>query len=270
MDGHPRFNHMYEKLSLHFCCPNMCNDVIRTIRNVRSCSKTPRSPHQHQPNHKLFQRSVVRDRVDPLSKTNSGNRFVLFIADRYTKLTNTSTLAKITAPVTADAFLTNLVYNFGIPGFRFTDNGSNFIAKFFHIICSSLGMQQLFTYSFHPHINSQAGNYNLTISIRLRHYVTELQRDLYRYIEPLIYGYNSQIHLPTIHTLFAQCLIRQPRNPFFLSPTSNTGSYIPISRLNPLIQRSYALCNNYREISLIWTPTFASSRPTTRRFSTRT
>lgn len=169
------------------------------------------------------------DILGPVPNTNTGNLFVLVTTDWYTKLTKNVLLAKQTASITADAFLTNLVYKFGIPDYLLTENGYNFISKSFSRICSSLHIKQLYTSTFYPQTNGPAERFNCTIAIRLRHYVTEHRQNWDLSIELLTYGYKRQIHRSTVHNPFKVCLSRQPHNPIFLGPTRNTPSDIPVS-----------------------------------------
>lgn len=172
---HPGVNNMYDTLRRYFYYRNIRNDVSLTGKNCHSCAKTCGSPHRHQHNLKLFQPNETLEFLamcilGPLQKTDTGNRFVLFITNQNHKLTKTVPLDTQTASVTAYAILTHWVYDVGNPKNLLTDNGSNIIRNFFSTICSALIIQQLNTSAFHPQTNSQAERYNRTIL--LRHYVT--------------------------------------------------------------------------------------------------
>lgn len=124
---------------------------------------------------------------------------------------------------------------------------------------------------FHPQTNVQLERYNLMISIRIRHYVTDHQRDWEHYIKPLTYGlYYSKIHRSTGHTPVALCFSRHPQNPIFLAPTSSTASYTPLSTPSSTVTTKLLIFERIRGFSPIRIPTFASPIPTTRSSLTRT
>jgi hypothetical protein len=59
--------------------------------------------------------SVAMDILGPLPRTKHGNRFLLVIADPYTKVTRTVPLRKVTALSVARAFVDQWVYVSGPP-----------------------------------------------------------------------------------------------------------------------------------------------------------
>jgi hypothetical protein len=78
------------------------------------------------------------DILGPLPKTDHGNRLLLVITDRFSKLTRTVPLRTITALVVAKAFCENWVFAYGAPRYVLTDNGTQFNAKFFLAVCREL------------------------------------------------------------------------------------------------------------------------------------
>lgn len=91
-------------------------------------------------------------------------------------------MAKQTAPVMDDGFLTHWKCSLGNPYCLRTYNGSNVILKVFATIFSALGIQQLYTSAFYQQTNFKAKSHNRTIAIRVWNYFTEHQRDWYSYI----------------------------------------------------------------------------------------
>lgn len=79
--------------------------------------------------------------IGALPKTDSGNRFLPVITDRYTKLTNTIPLVNQTAFDTDDEFLIHWLYKFGIPDSLLTYNGSNFNSTILVAICCGIQIQ---------------------------------------------------------------------------------------------------------------------------------
>ena len=131
---HPRLvrrpggTRMYSNLRREYYWPHMANDAFSTIRNCAPCAATWGTLVRHQKDLKLFPAAgrldfVAMDLLGPSPKTTHGNRHVLFMTDRFTKLTRSILLRTTTASVVANAVLGNWVYVFGAPRYVLTDNG---------------------------------------------------------------------------------------------------------------------------------------------------
>ena len=142
--GHPGGTKIYYTLRREIYWPHMANDAFSTVRNCASCAATRGTLVRHQKNLKLFPAArpldfVAMDLLGPPPKTAHGNRHVLFMTDRFTKLTRSIPLRTTTASVVANAFLDNWVYVYGAPRYVLTNNGPQFAAKFFDAVCALLG-----------------------------------------------------------------------------------------------------------------------------------
>lgn len=73
--------------------------------------------------------------------------------------------------------------------------------------------QKVGDYGVPPQTNGQTERYNKTIVERLLHYVAEHQGCWYLYVPPLIYAYNTHVHLSTNFSPFRFVLSRQPLGP---------------------------------------------------------
>ena len=102
------------------------------------------------------------DLLGPLPKTAHGNRHVLVMTDRFTKLIRSIPLRTTTASVVANAFLDNFVYVYGAPLHVLTDNGTQFATKFFDAMCALLGVRHYQT-TYHPQTNGQNERFNRTL-----------------------------------------------------------------------------------------------------------
>ncbi len=69
------------------------------------------------------------------------------MCDRFSKLTKTQTLKRISTEAVAEALCTDWVYNFGPPAYVLTDNGTQFASKIFSEVCQILGIRKLCTTS---------------------------------------------------------------------------------------------------------------------------
>ena len=90
----------------------MANDAFGIVRNCASCAATQGTLVRYQKDLKLFPAAgpldfVAMDLLGPLTKMGHGNRPVLVMNDRFTKLTGSIPLPTTTASVVANAFLDN-------------------------------------------------------------------------------------------------------------------------------------------------------------------
>jgi transposase InsO family protein len=150
------------------------------------------------------------DILGPLQKTEHGNRFLLVISDRFSKLIRTVHMRTITALGVAKAFCDAWVFSYGPPRYFLTDNGTQFNAKFFLSVCRELGIAKIFATAYHPQTNGQVERFNRTIINSLRGYVERRQTDWDEYTSAITFGYNCRVHSSLNLAPFELILSRPP------------------------------------------------------------
>jgi transposase InsO family protein len=213
--GHPGVTRMYRSLRRRYFWQKMSHDVTDTVRSCTTCAKNRIKERKRTSFLKLFPASepleyLSMDILGPLPKTPHGNRFLLVITDRFSKLTRTIPLRTITAHSVAEAFCTHWVFAYGPPRYLLTDNGAQFTAKFFLAVCVELGIDKVFTTAYHPQTNGQVERFNRTIVNALRGYVSNHQSDWDEFTAALTYGYNTRIHSSLGLAPFELVLSRPP------------------------------------------------------------
>ena len=137
---HPGGRKMYATLRRFLYCPSMAVDVYAVPRNGVSCAKNRISLRQHRNFLKLFPARaplefVAIDILGELIKTPRGNRYMLVISDRFSKLVRTVPLKKVTSSEVPKAFVHHWVFPYGALIWFLSDNGKQFIAKLFRETC---------------------------------------------------------------------------------------------------------------------------------------
>jgi Integrase core domain len=146
---------------------------------------------------------VAMDILGPLTMTDRGNRFLLVITDRFTKLTRAYPLSTTNAELVARTFFDGWVASgYGIPNVLLTDNGSQFVAKFFQTFCRILGMKQVFTSAYRPSTNGQTERISRTVIEFVGAYVSENQRDWEELAAIATYAYKIKPQSSTGFTPF--------------------------------------------------------------------
>jgi hypothetical protein len=182
----PGGQRLYASLRRHYYWPRMVSDVDKVVAKCEQCLKERlalRRPHGNLPSLPAQEPLdyVAIDILGPLPKTKKGNQYLLFIADRFSKLDRTVPLTRITASVVAWDFMEQWVYLYGPPRHPLSDNGHHFTSGFFKTCRKAMGVQHIFTSAYHPQANGQVERFNRTILARLRALVGEEQGtwDLY-------------------------------------------------------------------------------------------
>jgi transposase InsO family protein len=228
--GHPGVSRMIRSMRRRFFWPRMAADVAETVRSCTTCAKNRIKERNRTSFLKLFPASapleyVAIDILGPLPKTGHGNRFLLVMTDRFSKLTRTVPLRTTTALVCARAFCDHWVYTYGAPRHVLTDNGPQFTAKFFHAVCRELGIEKVFTTAYHPQTNGQVERFNRTILNSLRGYIAANQNNWDEFTSALTFAYNARVHTAIGLAPFELVLSRPP----VTLSTENPSTEIEIS-----------------------------------------
>jgi len=223
--GHPKSTKMYETMRRQYYWPRMMEDVTQTAKDCRECAEARGTRYKSQKPMKLFPARkplefIAMDLLGPFPATESGSTNILVITDRFSKLAQVTPLSSTTAPAVANAFIEHWVIPYGLPAFLLSDNGPQFVGKFFEAICLTLKVKHVATTAYHPQTNGQTERYNQTLATRLRIFTDSNNKDWDRLIQPFTYAYNTQVHRTTGETPFSHVLTRPPPN--VVAPPADT------------------------------------------------
>jgi hypothetical protein len=107
--GHPGGHRMFQTIRKSFFWPRIAEEVYETVLQCDLCTRNRISEKRKTNPLKLFPangplESVAMDILGPLPRTKHGNRFLLVISDRYSRVTKTVPLRTVTALSVARAF----------------------------------------------------------------------------------------------------------------------------------------------------------------------
>jgi hypothetical protein len=206
--GHPGSTKMYSQMRKIFYWPHMAADITHYVASCPSCVKKSLKVSRKTTRLQLFPPSapmefIAMDLLGPLTLTERGNQLLLVVTDRFSKLTRAYPLASTTAEVVAKVFFDGWVSaGYGIPRILLTDNGTQFVAKFFQTFCKILGIKQVFTSAYRPSTNGQTERFNRTVVDFMGAYVSEHQKDWDELAAIATYSYNMKPHTATGFTPF--------------------------------------------------------------------
>ena len=193
----------------------MALDTHECVRNCSRCAKERINLKAHSQFLKFFPASrplefVAIDILGPLTKTAHGNRFLLVMSYRYSKLKKSVPLSSISPYRVALAFCEHWVFAYGPSSYSISENGGQFTEKFFQHVCNILGIRNLYTTTYHLQTNGQVERFNRTILAGLRKYVQEERKKWDLFSHAVTYAYNTQTHSSTGFSSFELALLRAP------------------------------------------------------------
>lgn len=118
--GHPGRDKLFRTLRREYFWQGVSTRCADFVASCASCARKRLMSQKRVSRMTLFPPSqplefVAIDILGPLPETKNGNRFLLVIADRYSKGAQTVPLAKITATDIAHAFFARWISKYGIP-----------------------------------------------------------------------------------------------------------------------------------------------------------
>jgi hypothetical protein len=165
---------MYTTLRKSLYWITMAKYIHQFVANYPPCAKSRLKRNCRTKYLKLFPpwqplEFISLDIVGPLRVTKSGNKYLVVFDDRYYKAMRVVAVPNITTETQARAFVLDWVVFYGIPLLLLTDNGTQFIYKFFQTVYRLLGFEQLFTTAYHPTTNGQVERFNQTVLKSVTH-----------------------------------------------------------------------------------------------------
>jgi len=197
--GHPGANKMYVSMRGFCYWESMVADVYAYVANCGTCAKGRVGGRRRTNPLRLFPpteqlSAVCLDLLGPLPKTAMGNRYLLVMVDRFSKLTRVVALPRKDAETVAMVFCDTWVASYGPPDTLLTENGPQLSSTLFQGVCRLMGITNLYSTTYHPHTQGQFERYNRTIVARLKAYVEDHQDtwDELVFVSTLVYNSRPQ------------------------------------------------------------------------------
>ena len=177
-------------------------DVRRWCRQCDLCSsrkgpsKRPRAPIKAYNVGAPLERIAI-DITGPLPKTDAGNRYVLLVADYFTKWTEAYAIPDQEAGTVAKKLVEEFVARYGVPREIHSDQGRNFESALFQEVCRLLDLDKTRTTPLRPQSDGMVQRFNRTLKSMLSLFIHENQRDWDRHLPLLLMAYRSAVHETT-------------------------------------------------------------------------
>ena len=167
LGGHMGINKTIAKIRKRFYWPSYRDDIIRWCQWCEPCQKRKdstqkRAPLQQKPVGNPLERVAI-DILGPLPETETKNKYIMVVADYFTKWTEAYALPDQKSMTIADALVTNFIVRFGCPLQLHTDQGPSFEADLFQDICKLLGIHKTRTCPYRPNSDGLVERFNRSV-----------------------------------------------------------------------------------------------------------
>ncbi|KAL5491297.1 hypothetical protein EMCRGX_G016559 [Ephydatia muelleri] len=152
-----------------------------------------RAPLQLDPAVRPLQR-VAMDIMGPLPETSRGNKYILVIADYFTKWSEAYPIPNMEAITVAKCLVNEFICRFGVPEQLHSDQGRNFESKVIKNICDLLQIRKTRTSPYHPQSDGLVERFNRTLLNLLSIAVVDAERDWDVQLPLLMFAYRTSMH----------------------------------------------------------------------------
>ena len=184
--------------------------------------------------------------LGPLPESESGNKYVLVVADYFSKWTGAFPMTNQEATTVAEILVREVVSRFEVPLCLHSDQGQNFESTVFSEMCRLLGVKKTHTTPLHPQSDGMVEMFNLTLKAQLSKFVDQNQRDWDEHIPLLLMAYHTAVH-DTTGVTPAKVMMGRDYQLIFLLDDLQACLQI---RICPKTVRSYGMDTQFRSRSL--------------------
>ena len=194
--GGPR---TFERVRERFYWPGYHRDVLEWCSRCVECFKKTGPARKTKPKMKMSVsgepgRRIAMDILGPLPTSDRGNKYVLVVADYFTKWTEAFPMKNQEASTVATIFVEEWVSRYGVPAVLHSDQGRNFESSLFRQVCELLGIQKTRTSPLHPQSDGMVERFNRTLLNAVAKMVDANQRDWDEQLPLVMMAYRSSRH----------------------------------------------------------------------------
>ena len=205
----------WAKLSNRFYWQNAYKEVKNYVDSCEVCAKLKNpSPNRAELRPILdFNKPFDMVGVDvlELSRTNSGNKYVVVFTDYLTKWVEAFPMKDMKAETIANIFINEILPRHSAPSKLLSDQGRNFLSSLIKSICEYFKINKIQTSPYNPKCDGLTERFNKTLCQMLAAYSNSNQTNWDLYLPLVLFAYRTSEQSTSEDSPFALLYGREPR-----------------------------------------------------------
>ena len=217
--GHPGAARTKETIHLYYWWKGMSYMVMQHIYGCKACARrkarnaVAAAPVQAYNAPTIPWERAHIDLTGPLTESSRGNKYIVVVKDALTRYVEAIPIRNKSADEVVHAFISTVVYRHGAVGWLISDNGREFVNKFFAQVAQLLNIKHTTITEYNPRANGLAENHMRTMKDALSIYCDESQKDWDSHLRGVTMSYNTTINSQTGFTPYFMLYGREARMP---------------------------------------------------------
>ena len=201
--GHLGRNRTLARLSHRFYWSGMADDVGDWLRQCTTCMKRKSPTGRHHPlgniptGHRWDR--IAMDILDVCDPTPDGYRYIIVIADYFSKWTEAFPIKDKCADTVADVLVDKIILRFGMPLVIHSDQGRQFENGLYWTL---LGCVKTRTAPYHPESDGMVERFNRTCLMMLSMFVNDRRDNWHELLPFVMHAYRTSVHESTGYSPF--------------------------------------------------------------------
>jgi transposase InsO family protein len=219
--GHLGITRTFARVQARFYWVGYRNSVMQWCQQCQECQARkgpPRAPRGGMQQYIVGapMERIALDILGPLPESNRGHKYILIIADYFTRWTEAYPMPNQEAVTVARLLMEEFVCRFGVPRQVHSDQGRQFESGVFQELCRLLRIDKTRTTPYHPQSDGLVERFNKTVEDMLSKYISTDQRDWDEQLPHIMLAYRSSVHESTGQTPSSMMLGREVTLPIDL------------------------------------------------------
>ena len=219
--GHMGITRTTARIQERYYWVNLREDVKNWCTSCEECQKAKNYTNKPKAQMATYRAGAPMERIaldilGPLPSTRSGNKYILVVADYFTKWTEAFPIQNIEAETVARILVTEVLCRFGLPRQIHSDQGTQFESRLFKEMCTLFDIDKTRTTPCHPQSNGLVERFNRTILGMLTKFVSTDRDDWDEKLPFLMMAYRSSEHDTTGYSPNRMMLGRETELPIDL------------------------------------------------------
>ena len=171
------------------------------LRNCTTCLKRKSPAGRHHPlgniptGHRWDR--IAMDILDVCDPTPDGFRYILVIADYFSKWTEAFPIKNKCADTVAEVLVDKIILRFGMPLVIHSDQGREFENGLMKSLCTLLGCVKTRTAPYHPESDGMVERFNRTCLMMLSMFVNDRRDNWHELLPFVMHAYRTSVHEST-------------------------------------------------------------------------